>query len=62
MKPLLRIFQLSKNEQRVVLIVILALIMVAFIGYQHRVHHSSLQAVPATEVKPSPTAAEDQDD
>ena len=40
MKRLLRIFELSKNEQRVVLIVILVLITIAFVGYERRVHHS----------------------
>ena len=58
MKPFLRIFELSKNEQRVVLIVILALIMIAFIGYERRVHRSAVQSATATEPKPSPSAVE----
>jgi len=58
MKRLLSIFELSKNEQRVVLIIIVILITVAFIGYERRVHHSPVQPASATESKPSPTAAE----
>ena len=44
MKRLFRIFELSKNEQRVVLIVILVLITIAFVEYQRRVHHSPARA------------------
>jgi hypothetical protein len=63
MKRLLRIFDLSKNEQRVVLIVMLILITVAFIGYERRVHRihvrgpaaSDVKPFPATEAKPSPS-------
>ena len=58
MKRLFRIFELSKNEQRVVLIVILILITIAFAEYQRRVHHSPVEPALATEPKPSPTAVE----
>ena len=58
MKRLFRIFELSKNEQRVVLIVILILITVAFVEYQRRVHHSPVEPALVTEPKPSPTALE----
>jgi hypothetical protein len=54
MKGLFRIFDLSKNEQRVVLIVMLVLLAVAFIAYQRRIHHSPVQQTSATEPKPSP--------
>ncbi len=37
MKRLFRIFELSKNEQRVVLIVMFVLIVFAFVGYERRV-------------------------
>ena len=47
-----------KNEQRVVLIVILVLITIAFVEYQRRVHHSADQLTSATEPKPSPSAVE----
>ena len=40
MKRLLQIFELSKNEQRVVLIVIFVLIAIAFVGYGGRIHRS----------------------
>jgi hypothetical protein len=58
MKRFLRIFELSRNEQRVVLIVVLAVLAIAFIGYERRVHHFPLQPVSATELKPSPSAVE----
>ncbi len=53
MKRLLRIFELSKNEQRVVLIVVLTLVAIAFIGYERRVRHPPAQPASATELKPS---------
>jgi hypothetical protein len=53
MKRLFRIFELSKNEQRVVLIVMFVLITVAFVGYERRVHRSPVQRISATEPKPS---------
>ena len=70
MKRLLRIFDLSKNEQRVVLIVMLILITVAFIGYERRVHRihvrgaaaSDLKPSPATEAKPSPSPRQREDE
>ena len=43
MKRLFRIFELTKNEQRVVLIVVFALIAIAFVGYQRRVHDRPAQ-------------------
>jgi hypothetical protein len=49
MKRLLRIFELSKNERRVVLVVMLVLIAIAFVGYECRVHHRPVQPAPATE-------------
>ena len=58
MKRFLRIFELSKNEQRVVLIVVFALLAIAFIGYERRVHRSAFQPAAATEPKPSPSAVE----
>jgi hypothetical protein len=62
MKRLLRIFELSTNEQRVVLIVMLLLVVAVFIGYERRVHRSLAQPTSAREAKPSPTAAETQDE
>ncbi len=60
MKRFSRIFDLSKNEQRVVLIVMLVLIAIAFIGYERRIHHSSMQRTLATDAKPSPSPTGDQ--
>jgi hypothetical protein len=58
MKCGLRMFELSKNEQRVVLIVIFALVAIAFVSYERRVHQRTFEPTRATEAKPSPTAAE----
>ena len=58
MKRFLRIFELSKNEQRVVLIVVFALLAIAFIGYERRAHRSAVQPASVTESKPSPSAVE----
>jgi hypothetical protein len=58
MKRLLRIFELTKNEQRVVLVVMLVLIVIAFVGYERRVHHPAVQLTSSTELKPSPSPVE----
>jgi hypothetical protein len=55
MKRLFRIFELSKNEQRVVLIVMLALIAIALVSHQRRVYHSPVQTMPEAEYKASPS-------
>jgi hypothetical protein len=62
MKGLFRIFELSRNEQRVVLIVMLALIVLAFVGYERRVNRSQVRLTPATELKPSPSPVESEDE
>jgi hypothetical protein len=62
MKRLLRIFELSKNEQRVVLIVVFILIAIAFVKNQRRAYQFSTQYASAAEAKPSPTAVETVDD
>jgi hypothetical protein len=58
MKRLFRIFELSKNEQRVVLLIMLMLVAIAFIGYERRVHQVPVQPTSATELKPSPSPVE----
>ena len=58
MKRLLRIFELSKNEQRVVLIVILVLLMIAFVGYERRIRHSAVHPSAAPQTAPSPMAVQ----
>jgi hypothetical protein len=55
MKRLFRIFELSKNEQRVVLIAMFLLLAFAFVAYERRVHHSFVKSALTTEPKPSPT-------
>jgi hypothetical protein len=62
MKRLLRIFELSKSEQRVVLIVMLALIAAALVGYERRVHQFPAQSADSTESKTSPSPAPTDDD
>jgi hypothetical protein len=60
MKRLFRIFELSKNEQRVVLIVMFVLITVVFIGYERRMHNVHLRhpAPPEAKTTPSPAQTE----
>jgi hypothetical protein len=58
MKRLLRIFELSANEQRVVVIIMLILITIAFVAYERRIHDSSIESAFATKLKPSATPAE----
>ena len=62
MKRLFRIFELSKNEQRVVLIIMLILIAVAFAGYERRIHRAAVRAPTTLDAKtsPSPVQAEDE--
>jgi hypothetical protein len=62
MKRPFQIFELSKNEQRVVLIVIFVLLAVAFIGYESRVGHFPIQRTPTAEVKSSPSPVEIDDE
>jgi hypothetical protein len=54
MKRVFRIFELSKNEQRVVVIVMLVLITIAFVAYERRMHRPPTQVTTATEFKQSP--------
>jgi hypothetical protein len=58
MKRAIRIFVLSKGEQRVVLIVVLALIAGALIRYERRVHQFPIQVTTTTEPKASPSSTE----
>jgi len=62
MKRLLGIFVLSKNEQRVVLIVMLVLLAVAFTRYQRRVYHSPVQLTSAMKPQPTPSPVEIEED
>jgi hypothetical protein len=62
MKRLFRIFELSKNEQRVVLIVMFVLLAVAFIGYERRIGRFPAQRPLPVEVKSSPSPVEIDDE
>ena len=62
MKGLLRIFELSKNEQRVVLIVMLVLMTIMFIGYERRLRRFQVQHSSAAQGKPSPLPAQLEND
>jgi hypothetical protein len=59
MKRPFQIFELSKNEQRVVLIVILLLITIAFVQYERRIHRPFAQPPIGVETTPSPSVGED---
>jgi hypothetical protein len=58
MKRPLKIFELSKSEQRVVLVVMLILIAIAFVGYERRVHRINVRTQSAPEMKTSPSPAQ----
>jgi hypothetical protein len=62
MKRLFRMFELSKNEQRVVLIVMLVLIATAFVSYERRVHRSPVlpSSGPEAKASPSPVGTENE--
>src|SRR5262245_48127937 len=58
MKRFFRIFELSANEQRVVLIIMLILITIAVITYERRIHHASVESASAPQPKPSATVVQ----
>jgi hypothetical protein len=58
MKRFLRIFGLSKNEQRVVLIITFALVAISFIGYEYRANRPARQPTSVREPQASPTPVE----
>lgn len=58
MKRVFRIFDLSKSEQRVVLIIMFVLVVFAFVKYERRVHHCWVQPNSARETKISPSPVE----
>ncbi|PYJ06218.1 MAG: hypothetical protein DME95_01460 [Verrucomicrobia bacterium] len=62
MKRLFRIFELSKSEQRVVLILMFVLIVFAFVGYERRVHrvHARTPTVLEMQTSPSPEQTEEE--
>jgi len=58
MKRLFRIFDLAKNEQRVVLIVMFVLVAVGFIGNERREHSVPLGPPAQPEAKTTPRPAQ----
>jgi hypothetical protein len=61
MKLPLRIFDLSKNEQRVVLIIVLALIAGAFAAYERRARQPPVQPITTTAPQPCPSPRSPED-
>jgi hypothetical protein len=55
MKRLFRIFELTRSEQRVVLIVMFVLIAIAFVGYERRVHRANVHVPTLPEMTTSPS-------
>ena len=62
MKRFFQTFELSKNEQRVVLIAILVLLAIAFVGYERRAHNPPVYMRSTTESTASPTPVETEDE
>ena len=60
MKRFLGVFELSKDEQRVVLIIMLILLTIAFIAYERRIYPRSQQTT-AIEPNPPPTVVQSED-
>jgi len=58
MKRLFGIFDLSKSEQRVVLIVMFVLLAIAFVAYERRIDRHRVQLTSTMETKPSPSPVE----
>jgi len=62
MKRFIRIFELSRNEQRVVLLVMLVLVAISLVGYERRVRTHPAKLTAAISSEPSPTPVETQDE
>jgi hypothetical protein len=62
MKRVIRIFVLSKSEQRVVLIVVLALIAGTLLRYERRANQFPVRVTTTTEPKASPSSMETEDE
>ena len=62
MKRLIGIFVLSKSEQRVIVIVVIALVIGALVHYERRANHFPLHATATTTPNPSPTPPEAEDE
>jgi len=62
MKGLLRIFELTRNEQRVVLIVVFVLVAIAFVSYERRIRHYPVESASTAESKTTPSPAQNKDE
>jgi hypothetical protein len=62
MKRFFGVVELSKSEQRVVLIVMLVLIAFAFTRYERRIHDHAAHVTSAIELKASPTPMKTEND
>jgi hypothetical protein len=62
MKRLMGIFVLSKSEQRVIVIVVLALVVGALVRYERRANHLPVHATATATPNPSPTPLEAEDE
>jgi hypothetical protein len=62
MKRLTGIFVLSKSEQRVIVIVVLALVIGALVHYERRANHFPVHATATATPNPSPTPPEAEDE
>jgi hypothetical protein len=62
MKRLTGIFVLSKSEQRVIVIVILALVVGTLVRYERRANHLPVHATATATPNPSPTPPEAEDE
>jgi ribosomal protein S17 len=62
MKLLTGIFVLSKSEQRVIVIVVLALLVGALVRYERRTNHFLVHATATATPNPSPTPPEAEDE
>jgi uncharacterized ion transporter superfamily protein YfcC len=61
MKRLFHIFELCKNEQRVVLIVILTLVAIAFVSYERRIRRHPVETTFRAKSKPPATPGQTED-
>jgi len=62
MKRLFQIFELTKSEQRVVLIVVFALLAIAFVSYERRIRRHPVETTFTAESKASPSPAKIEDE
>jgi hypothetical protein len=62
MKRLTGIFVLSKSEQRVIVIAVLALVIGALVRYERRTVHFPVHVTPTATPNPSPTPSDAEDE